>query len=213
MTAKQYRRLTRGLFLLLFVVFLLLFLLLSHQYRTASTTSGGWENRYKQLSTVLVSDTHSSGFMVDALPLAVSTRIGAEDFSENIASVQAEILNEGDVTVRVSTALSGTNLSSESALPPGLCCAFYYYSGETDPFAGNLQAFFSGNDLETISHEKHNVCLSLRRTDYPTSFTLAPGERKTLVLFFWADADQVTTLTDLVAQSYSVTAKFTSRAA
>lgn len=211
MTQKGYRRLTRFLFTFLFLVFVLLYLLLSQSHDRGSATGGGmgWKSRSLSLGDVAVSETRSGGFIVDEFPFPASTHLGAEDFSRQVLVCRTGVENQGEGAVTVSLSIHGTRLDTEDTAPEGLNCGVYHYSGVADPVGADYPAFL--DRVQALPPDAQR--LTLWQEPDSGRFTLEPGERRELVLFFWVDDGAVPTLTDLDRERYSVTAKLTSRAA
>lgn len=210
MSQKSYRRLTRFLFLLLFLLFLLLYLLLQGKSGGRPGGHGGpnWIERTLPLGDVRVSDVRSGGFIVDDFPLPASTSLDSGDFNENVIAVSTSIYNEGETAVTVTPSIYGTRKAENANANPGLHCAFYTYSGDTDPAGGDFAAFLSNSDWSVTPHQEKALELHVRGE---AAFTLEPGETRRVILFFWADAAKVPTLTDQERGEYSVTVKLTSR--
>lgn len=210
MSQKSYRRLTRILFLLLFLLFLLLYLLLQGKSGGRPGGHGGpnWIERTLPLGDVQVSDVRSGGFIVDEFPIPASTSLGDEAFNENVISVSTSVYNEGELPVTVTPSVYGTQKAENADANPGLHCGFYTYSGETDPAGGDFAALLSGVDWSAAPRHEKALELHIKGE---AAFTLEPGETRRIVLFFWADADVVPTLTDQERNEYSVTVKLTSR--
>lgn len=211
MTQRSYRRLTRILFLVLFLFFLLLFLLLQGKSsgRVGGQSGPNWIERTLPLGDVLVSEVRSGGFIVDEFPIPASTTLDSEDFNENIIVVTTSVYNTGTETVDVTPSIYGTKKVEGTELNPGLNCGFYHYSGDTDPANADIAAFLTGSGWNAILRGEKDLSLHVKDS---AAFSLAPGETRHLVLFFWVDESRVPTLTDMERSAYSITVKLTSRA-
>lgn len=211
MSQKTYRRLTRFLFAFLFLVFVLLYLLLSHGYDRASPTGGGsgWRLRRLELGDVPVSDERSGGFIVDEFPFPASTHPGAAEFDKRLVLCRTAVVNQGEVAVDVALKIYGTRLDGEETPPAGLNCGAYHYSGEADPVGEDYMAFLDRAQAAPPDAQ----ALVLWQEAGGGAFRLEAGASRELVLFFWVDDGTVSTLTDLARERYSVTVKLTSRAA
>ncbi|MEG1720345.1 MAG: hypothetical protein RR281_01425 [Pseudoflavonifractor sp.] len=215
MTHKAYRYLTHALFIFLAILFVLLYLLINFNEKASRTPSAhGWDKLSRNLGTVTVSDVRSGGFILGELPIPASTTLDAEDFDSNVITCRALVKNEGEVTVKVSMDVYGTDLSNGDPPPPALCGSYRYYeSAEAAPTEG-YRSFLKGHmaDFTIYHHDEKNMEIYADQAHYPAVFTLAPGESRQFEFFFWADAVALPYLSDLERDAYSVTVKLTSRA-
>ncbi|MEG2137220.1 MAG: hypothetical protein RRY64_01040 [Oscillospiraceae bacterium] len=231
MTQRGYRKLARGLFILLFVVFILLYFLLRGEFGANSLPKGWGIHHAISLGTVEISDVLSSGFILDELEFKRTTSLtqGAQ-FSDSVVHVTAKIKNIAEVPVAVKMRVTGTNISDDRITNAGLHCFLYYFSGKDDPFPDGFQQILqaSGNTMRTVEME-NGLTLTTDPDHYPTDFELQAGEEIQLMLSFWIDHDallakypnlihQVGDLeTDIIngqfSRQYNVTVKLTSRAA
>lgn len=210
MSQRSYRRLTRFLFFFLFLVFFLLYLLLSGrpQYSTQTGGGSGWNERHLTLGDIRVSEVRSSGFIVDEFPIPASTRVGDEDFNENVILCSTSVHNEGEVAVEVTVSIHGSKKNDSGIPNPGLCCGFYHYPGQGEDPGEDFAALLGATPWVKTPHGEKNLALYVRDG---STFRLAPGETRHISLFFWVDADEVPTLTNIERDDYSITVKLTSR--
>lgn len=213
MKQKTYRRLTTGLFLFLFLVFVLLYLLLSGNASWNGGKEGDgndWSKLHKELGVMRISETRSGGFITKEMPLEQSTSLSAPDFDDHVVRCTAQVYNEGTVPVKVDMKVYGTKLT-DTDQNQGLSCALYYHTGENDPVGSEGFAAFVSADGAYRPTQSQQLKLYLDETNYPLQFTLKPGETMYLNLCFWVEEAVVPYLTDETAQGYSATVKLTSR--
>lgn len=211
MSQKNYRRLTRVLFLLLAVFFFLLYLLMGSSSVNGPNRTGApqWRERRLELGEVRVSPVRSGGFLVDSFPIPASTVPSAADFDENVIRCSTTVYNEGTEPVDVTASVYGTRTGDDGEANPGLHCSFYSYQGDEDPAGSGLAVLLAQPGWTEAPHGETALALHTR-DDGP--IRLEPGERRSIVLFFWTDAETEPALTDAVRSGYSVTVKLTSRA-
>ncbi|MEG2455546.1 MAG: hypothetical protein RSC08_04755 [Oscillospiraceae bacterium] len=234
MTERNYRKLTRFLFLLLFAVFLLLYLLLGGKLGGQRDADEGFGvHGAKKMGVVELSDVLSSGFIVDEFAFTKTTSLQkGTQFDRCLQPFEAEIKNIADVPVQVKLRISGTDISSSTITNAGLHCFLYYYSGDQDPYAaGGYRAALTapGSPLETTSHEELDLTLTTDPLQCPLQFQMDPQEELHLMLVFWVDHDEALARSPALAHQlggmesdvvdvsfndqYNVTVKLTSRAA
>ena len=213
MKPKTYRRVTRGLFCFLFLMFFLLYLLLRNGMGIGSNGGWGGGELTRDLGTVALSEVRSSGFIVDEFAFPGVIRTDASAFNQNVVTAHALLLNEGQKTIRVSINIHGTKIEGKNT--QGLCGGFYYYKGDLDPVSGDYAKYIKENktNIQISSFEENNMVLYVNPSKYPAEIILNPGEQIYLTLFCWVDQAVVPSLTEEQRKAYSVTVKLVSRTA